>query len=349
MKYRTNSDISAGFGVFSELVTILTAFGLSRGLALDEMANAAGLNQLDLVSPRNRLPDTSVADLWQLIERTDTDGTLALKLAKAAPPSIFAGLAEGARYAETLGDAIDFLTENGIFIADRLKFAVTKTKDKVCIDFEHALDDVGPASLNAVGVCLFNRVIRDVLCVRNTVHEAKLRIHRDAETAEYASYFEADVQVGQSVNQLVLYKDALAKKISHSNTELFSFVKIYSHKIRAELERNIWPASLQKLRTAIVENAMKSDYDSYSAARGANLSLRSAQRLAAKEGFSLQALIDDVRMENAKSLLRNPDLKISSIAFMLNYSDDRSFRRSFKRIVGLSPSEFRSSKMIGRA
>jgi AraC-like DNA-binding protein len=346
---RTKSDISAGFGVFSELVTILTAFGLSRGLTIDDMSSAAGLGRLDMVSAGNRLPDTSVADLWRLIERTDTDGTLALKLAKAAPPSIFAGLAEGARYAETLGDAIDLLIENGIFIADRLNFTLTKTKDKVCIDFEHALDDVGPASLNAVGVCLFNRVIRDVLCVRNTVHEAKLRVHKDADTAEYASYFEADVKVGQSVNQLVLHRDALGRKISHSNAELFSFVKIYNDKIRAELERNIWPKSLQKLRAAIVENALKSDYDSYSAARGANLSLRSAQRLAAKEGYSLQGLIDDVRMENAKSLLRNPDLKISSIAFMLNYSDDRSFRRSFKRIVGLSPSEFRATKMIDGA
>ncbi|MEM9409672.1 MAG: helix-turn-helix transcriptional regulator, partial [Planctomycetota bacterium] len=110
--------------------------------------------------------------------------------------------------------------------------------------------------------------------------------------------------------------------------------------------RNIWPNNLQKLRAAIVENALKSDYDSYSAARRANLSLRSAQRLAAKEGYSLQGLIDEVRMENAKSLLRNPELKVSSIAFMLNYSDDRSFRRSFKRLVGQSPSEFRSAKMI---
>ncbi|MEM6891517.1 MAG: AraC family transcriptional regulator ligand-binding domain-containing protein [Pseudomonadota bacterium] len=342
---RTNSDISAGFGVFSELATILTAFGLSRGLTIDEMSSAAGLSKLDLVSTSNRLPDSSVADLWRHIEQTDTDGTLALKLAKSAPPSVFAGLAEGARYADTLGDAIDLLVENGIFIADRLNFTLTETKDKVCIDFQHPLDDTATASLNAFGVCLFNRVIRDVLCVRDTVYEAKLRVQKDAETADYESYFEADVQVGQNVNQLVLHKAALNKKISHANTELFSFVKIYNDNIRAELERNTWPKSLQKLRAAIVENALKSDYESYSAARRANLSLRSAQRLAAKEGYSLQGLIDDVRMENAKSLLRNLDLKVSSIAFMLNYSDDRSFRRSFKRIVGLSPSAFRGARM----
>lgn len=343
---RTKSDTSSGFGVFSELVTILTAFGLSRGLTIDEISNAAGLSQLDLVSRGNRLPDVSVADLWRCIEQTDTDGTLALKLARAAPPSIFAGLAESARYAETLGDAINFLIENGVFIADRLNFTLSETNDKVCIDFEHSLDNTKTATLNAVGVCLFNRVIRDVLCVRNSVHEAKLRIRNDAETAGYVSYFEANVQVGQSVNQLVLHKDALNKKISHANSELFSFVKLYTDKIRTDLERDIWPKSLHKLRAAIVENALKSDYEAYSAARSANLSLRSAQRLAAKEGYSLRGLIDNVRMENAKSLLRNPDLKVSSIAFMLNYSDDRSFRRSFKRIVGLSPSEFRGAMMI---
>lgn len=338
---RTKSDISSGFSVFSELITILTAFGLSRGLTMSELSKAAGLSNLDMVERGGRLPDTVVADLWNVIEATDTDGTLPLKFAKAAPASVFGGLAEGARYAETLGDAVDMMVENRILLADRLNVTFSRTSEKVCLDFYHVLDDSGAASLNAVGVCLFNRLITEVLCIKNAIRGAKLRLPKTAKVEEYAQFFGAEVKVGQHVNQLELHPEALAEKISHSNTELFAFVKIYNEKMRSNLERRIWPDTLQKLRSAIVENALKSDYSSHAAARRANLSLRSAQRLAAKEGYSLQGLIDDVRIENAKSLLRNPELKISAIAFMLSFSDDRSFRRSFKRLVGQSPSEFR--------
>ena len=346
---RTKSAISSGYSVFSELTTILVSFGLSRGLTIDQMSKAAGLSDMDFVGPGRRLPDTSVAGLWALIEQTDKDEALTLKLAKAAPPSIFAGLAEGARYADTLGDAIDLLVDNKILIADRLQLTRSKTREGVCIDFVHPLDETGAAGLNAVGVCLFNRVIRDVLCMHNTVSHAKLRIAKDTNPSEFASFFNADVSVGQNVNQLVLFPDALKRKVSHANTELFSFVKIYNKRIRDELEMNIWPKSLQKIGAAIVENALKSDYDSQSAARRANMSLRSAQRLAAKEGYSLQGLIDNVRIDKAKSLLRNTELKLSAIAFMLAYSDDRSFRRSFKRVVGQSPSEFRRSHALDGA
>ena len=339
---RTQSDISSGFSVFSEMVTILTAFGLSRGLTIEELANAAGLPNLDMVSPGRRLPDTAVADLWRTICLTDKDGTLPLVLAKSAPPSIFAGLSEGARYAETLGDVLDLFVENKILIADRLKLTFTTTSEAALLDFDHPLQDASVASLNALGVCLFNRVIRDVLCIPGAVKGARLIVDKQANVAAYTSFFEADVQVGHSLNQIELYPEALSKKVSHANRELFSFIQIYNKRMRAELERRIWPKSLQKLRSAIVENALKSDYTSHGAARRANLSLRSAQRLAAKEGYSLQGLIDEVRIENAKDLLRNPDLKINAIAFMLSFSDDRSFRRSFKRLAGQSPSEYRS-------
>ncbi|MGP7819533.1 response regulator transcription factor [Niallia sp. 01092] len=50
----------------------------------------------------------------------------------------------------------------------------------------------------------------------------------------------------------------------------------------------------------------------------------------------------NVRIEKAKSLLKNSKLKIFEIANMVGYQDDKYFRKVFKKIVGLTPNEYRA-------
>lgn len=50
-----------------------------------------------------------------------------------------------------------------------------------------------------------------------------------------------------------------------------------------------------------------------------------------------------IRMEKAKSLLKNSQLKIYEIANMIGYQDDKYFRKVFKKIEGVTPNEYRES------
>ncbi|MEH7335005.1 response regulator [Neobacillus drentensis] len=49
-----------------------------------------------------------------------------------------------------------------------------------------------------------------------------------------------------------------------------------------------------------------------------------------------------IRMEKAKSLLKNSQLKIYEIANMIGYQDDKYFRKVFKKVVGVTPNEYRA-------
>ncbi|WP_078408605.1 response regulator [Priestia abyssalis] len=48
-----------------------------------------------------------------------------------------------------------------------------------------------------------------------------------------------------------------------------------------------------------------------------------------------------IRMNKAKSLLKNSQLKIYEIANMIGYQDDKYFRKVFKKIEGITPNEYR--------
>ena len=48
-------------------------------------------------------------------------------------------------------------------------------------------------------------------------------------------------------------------------------------------------------------------------------------------------------MKEAQLLLKNTDNPIQSIAFSVGYHDEKYFSRLFKKVTGLSPSEYRKS------
>ena len=57
-------------------------------------------------------------------------------------------------------------------------------------------------------------------------------------------------------------------------------------------------------------------------------------------GSSFSSYLEKVRIEAACAMLSQKELTIKSISEKTGYCSDVSFRRAFKRVLGISPSEF---------
>jgi len=55
----------------------------------------------------------------------------------------------------------------------------------------------------------------------------------------------------------------------------------------------------------------------------------------------------DLRMEEAKKMLRDTDLKVTEISDRVGYGNPKHFMKTFKNLYGVSPSEFRNNARIG--
>lgn len=75
----------------------------------------------------------------------------------------------------------------------------------------------------------------------------------------------------------------------------------------------------------------------------ANISVRSFQRKLASVALTYSDLVDGVRFENAKKLLRDTDAKIIDVALSLGYSEPASFTRAFRRLSGVAPRQYRDT------
>ena len=59
-------------------------------------------------------------------------------------------------------------------------------------------------------------------------------------------------------------------------------------------------------------------------------------------------ILGRLRMERAKTLLANPELRVHAVAEQVGYSDVAHFSKSFKRFVGMPPGEYRDSRTGGK-
>jgi two-component system, response regulator YesN len=62
-------------------------------------------------------------------------------------------------------------------------------------------------------------------------------------------------------------------------------------------------------------------------------------------GESFNAYVARYRLQKAKMLLANTDMKISEIAEAVGYADSNYFTTAFKQGAGLSPTEFRKKQL----
>lgn len=86
-------------------------------------------------------------------------------------------------------------------------------------------------------------------------------------------------------------------------------------------------------------------FESLAAAVGLSVSYISAL-LKKKLNTSFVKLQMGLRMEKAKELLADPNLKIIDVAEMLGYNDSYYFSHCFKKYMGVSPKEFRSEPRL---
>ena len=109
-----------------------------------------------------------------------------------------------------------------------------------------------------------------------------------------------------------------------------------------ELGRNPLRSPAIETTVAYINDNLEEDLSLESIARLVHLNPAYLSRLFKKEmGVSMSEYIIQARIAKAKEMLRSPDVKISSIAASVGYTHFSHFAKMFKRIVGLTPHEYR--------
>jgi AraC-like DNA-binding protein len=78
-------------------------------------------------------------------------------------------------------------------------------------------------------------------------------------------------------------------------------------------------------------------------ARQLGMSSRTLSRKLREEGSTYAEILDELRSALAKRYLRDRELPVSEIAWLLGYQEVSSFTHAFKRLTGITPRDYRLS------
>ena len=105
-------------------------------------------------------------------------------------------------------------------------------------------------------------------------------------------------------------------------------------------------SSIARIQEFIGEH-FKEDLTIDDIAKRGGMSVRNfSRRFKSATGESFSNYIQKLRIESAKRLLESAEFSASEVMYRVGYSDERSFRRLFKRHTGLSPKHYRTKFKI---
>lgn len=285
----------------------------------------------------------SDADFSQLVLNAQTltgDPALGLKLGLRLNLSAHAVLGQAFMTCDNLNEALQLLLKYHHLLASSLHLeletndeqcalTMVSTPDVVVIEFSYEL--VYGALINT----LRGLLSQPDLCLR-----MEMPYPEPAYSDFYYEVLGPDIQFDCVRGRILFHRDLLEKPLPSSNPILRNLYEAECARLLADLEGedSVSEQTLRLLRK------LEGQYPQMpQIASMLNLSPRTYRRRLDAEANSFQKLLDQVRAEHATRYLQNTRLPLSSIAYMVGFSDASNFRRAYAKWTGRSPREVRDA------
>lgn len=325
----------------ASIVANTYTYAVSRGVSSSRIHALTGLLRTSLLDPDARLPEEIVPMMWTLLREAHPAQVLTLHMAEGTPLSYFGLLAQCLQYADTLDAALETFIRYSPMLSDRLCLDWRESDSEAILRLYHPTDDIDGGCSSEVTLAMLKQLIQSIIGVDDFLVRVELVRSPYQGSQTDHDFWGTSVCFRQPGNALVFHRAALDWPVLQPDSHLFKYIQNNLELQLKACEPISHVSPLSELQAAIARNAESGDYTAEALARTMNMSLRALQRLAKAQGFTIRQLIDNAREERARQLLVDSTLGVEVISSELGYSDDRAFRRAFKRWAGQTPAEFR--------
>ena len=312
----------------------------ARGIDFDKLLDEAGLARSALDHPANELPVNAVALLMEIAaERTDDPG-LGLAYAEAFPPGASGLLGYITLHASTIGEALQaFARYSGLICYPspvQLREEGRTTALTWCIPTGRNTRRVQFASfVNAILTLRLRQMAgRDWRPIGVEVEHPELPcpalLHR---------IFGPRVTFNARENLILIDRCTLQRQTQGADPQLFQILQEYAEvKLREMATR---PDIVARTSRAITETLNTHPPLLERVAERMRMTPRSLQNRLAQHGTTFERVLSDTRRSLAERYLRDTELPLTEIAFLLGFSEQSAFTRAARTWFGRPPRQLR--------
>ena len=173
-------------------------------------------------------------------------------------------------------------------------------------------------------------------------HRIRMAFKPPKNWAKYEEVFGLRPEFDAETNEMIFRKSALLIPMKAFNPETFNLLNQY---LQNRLHQMSHAENMSDKVKRVLHQSFHYEFpDIDTVADKLNLSARTLQRKLSDEQTTFKDLLQETRFGIAKQLLKQSQLSVSEISYMLGYSDLGNFSRSFKKYIGQSPQQFKEQE-----
>lgn len=314
----------------------MLAYVAARGHDATSMRAIPGLRGRDLDDPDMRIADAAAAQAWRLAGQITGDDAFGLHLAQWVPAGALDVLEYAFRSSPTLGSALEQMARYSRAVSARAEALLAFESEALVVTWgEHA-----QAQRVEFAFALLVRLAREATGTPLTPIEVRYSHRPPEDLLEHRAFFRAPVHFGQPSDQLLWTRADLARPLRSADPGIASLVRRRLEKLLTQVPP-VDDSTSALVRRTLLGTLSRAEPTAAAVARELGSSARTLHRRLRAEGQTFRGILEAVRGELARDLLREPAVGIAEIAFVLGYSEPAAFHRFFRRWSGHTPVRFR--------
>lgn len=314
------------------------------GLDADALVRGAGLDRARLDDPDGRLSPLDVMALWEHAERASGDPHIALAVARSVPRGAYRVIEYLGAAAPTVGVAFEKLVQYFAFIDTSASLRIVRVDNLVGLSLEAPVaPDLVPLRALELTFATSLHEVRDLTGRSFRPERLELAMPRSESAAPLAAFVECPLSFSAGRNCMLFQGETWELESSNADASLLALLDRHAQNL-------LTSAAPAHSTTEALQRLLRDSGPSLGLAETAKklgLSERTLQRRLAEEGTVFAEVVSSIREEIARQLLRERKVAIAEAAFLLGFSDQSSFTRSFKRWTGQTPAAFRAASAGG--
>ncbi len=305
----------------------------------DAILVAAGLSREQVFEPDARIPAPLADAVWLEASRQAQDPLLALKAARALEFGAYKVLDFIVANAPTVEEGLSRIARYFPLVDPRGRFETEGDGDRVTLSFGSGAADV-PAPAQQYTFAALPLRSRASTGTNWRLESVDFTFPADAQPQVYAEVFGCPVNFAMPRPQLVIPHGSWMQPVEGANEALFCVLEDHARHLLGEVPVEE-PGLLEKLQAELRTRLRGGDASVAVVAKTLGMSERTLQRRLDEFQVSYSDVLNEVREELGREYLREPDVSIAEIAFLLGFSDQSAFGRAFKRWTGSTPRAWR--------
>ena len=303
-----------------------------------QVFRAAGLDPVPYRDPDTRLRLSAAKKLWEQCVRLTKNPCIAFEAGMAVVPANLHAVGYAWLASRNLHEALVRLTRYQRLLSTAINLSLEEHDADLDVLFQLA-PGWPQEALDAYMTALVT-LCRDI--AHDEFKPLRVTMTRAAPpcTKQLAHFFGCPVQYAAERNCVVFRRRQLEQHLPRQNPALARASDEVALNYIVHMDRG---DVLSKAKLALMDMLGDGEPNRDALADRLHMSERTLARRLRDKGLSFRALLDGVRKELGLGYMHESRYAVTDVAYLLGFSDQSNFARSFRRWTGLTPSKYRAT------